>query len=75
MNKLTQEEKIFIKKNHQELERFFGRRVNLLKERVFIMNKGDERDHEIDFIKTFTAFLQEIEIVVTNQQYFKDTHI
>ena len=61
----------FIKKNKAKLSEMFNDRVEELKETVFIMAPGEERDMLINFVKEYKVWLRKID-VVTQEKKEKD---
>ena len=53
---MKKELKDFVKRNKPQLRELFLYRVGQLKERVFSLQKGEERDFLIEFIREYERF-------------------
>lgn len=65
--KLSQKEKKFIRQNQHNLSSLFERRIEELKDNIFLMEKGENRDQAIRFVNEFKAWLQTIDILTKEE--------
>ena len=60
---MREETKKFIKISRNQLKTMFQDRLDSLKENVFIMKAGEERDAKILFVKEYQQWLTKIEVL------------
>ena len=60
---MKEETKKFIKISRNQLKTMFQDRLDSLKENVFIMKSGEERDAKILFVKEYQQWLTKIEVL------------